>query len=113
MFSSDEATAATIHNVLAGLDVQGESCSEAVAAVDKIANQSFQIVIIDWDKQPEAGFLLSTARQRKASERPITLAMVSDDLSVCRRRCRRALSSLLRKPIAVCRSGERHAADGS
>ncbi len=62
LFTSDEGTAETIRLVLAGLDVQGEFCSEAVTAAERIANQSFQIVIIDWDKQPEAGLLLTTAR---------------------------------------------------
>ena len=55
LFTSDEGIAGTIRLVLAGLDVQGETCSEAVTAAERIANQAFQIVIIDWDKQPEAG----------------------------------------------------------
>jgi hypothetical protein len=82
LFSSDEGTAEPIRQVLAGLGVEGEYCSEAVVAVDKVTNQNFQIVIIDWDKQPEAGQLLTAARERKASERPLTLAIVSDDGSV-------------------------------
>ncbi|HEY1677922.1 MAG TPA: TonB family protein [Candidatus Sulfotelmatobacter sp.] len=100
LFTSDEAIAGTIRLVLAGLDVQGEFCSEAVTAAERIANQSFQIVIIDWDKQPEAGLLLTTARQRKAAERPITLAIVSDDASVPKA-LQAGANSILRKPIVV------------
>lgn len=100
LFTSDEDIAGTIRLVLAGLDVQGEFCSEAVTAAERIANQSFQIVIIDWDKQPEAGLLLTTARQRKAAERPITLAIVSDDASVPKA-LQAGANSILRKPIAV------------
>jgi protein TonB len=100
LFTSDEGIAGTIRLVLAGLDVQGEFCSEAVTAAERIANQSFQIVIIDWDKQPEAGLLLTTARQRKASERPITLAIVSDDASVPKA-LQAGANSILRKPIVV------------
>ncbi|MGH9496048.1 MAG: TonB family protein [Candidatus Sulfotelmatobacter sp.] len=100
LFTSDEGIAGTIRLVLSGLDVQGESCSEAVTAAERIANQAFQIVIIDWDNQPEAGLLLTTARQRKASERPITLAIVSDDASVPKA-LQAGANSILRKPIVV------------
>ena len=64
LFCSDEGTAEPICQVLAGLGVEGESCSEAVTAVERVTSQPFQIVIIDWDMQPEAGFLL---RPRRAS----------------------------------------------
>jgi protein TonB len=100
LFTSDEEIAGTIRLVLAGLEVQGEFCSEAVAAAERIANQSFQIVIIDWDNQPEAELLLTTARQRKAAERPITLAIVSDDASVPKA-LQAGANSILRKPIVV------------
>jgi len=82
LFTADQRTADPICQVLAGLGVEGEHCSEAVAAVEKVTSEPFQIVIIDWDAQPEAGLLLTTARERKASARPLTLAIVSDDASV-------------------------------
>src|SRR6266566_9198240 len=100
LFSSDEGTAAPIRQVLAGLGVQGESCSEAVAAAEKVTNQTFQLVIIDWDKQPEAPLLLTTARQRKAAERPLTLAIVSDDASVPQA-LQAGANSILRKPVLI------------
>ncbi len=98
LFSSDEGSAATIRQVLADLEVLAESCPEAVAAVEKISKEPFQIVIIDWDQQPEAGLLLAAARERKASERPITLAIVSDDISVPQA-LQAGANSILRKPI--------------
>jgi periplasmic protein TonB len=100
LFSSDERTAEPIRQVLAGLGVVGEHCSEAVTAVEKVTQQNYQIVIIDWDKQPEAGLLLSTARDRKAAERPLTLAIVSDDLSVPKA-LQAGANSTLRKPLQV------------
>jgi protein TonB len=39
----------------------------------------FQIVITDWQDQPEATFLLKTARDQRAAQRPLTLAIVNDD----------------------------------
>jgi len=68
-----------IWQVLADLGIEGEYCKNAVDAVEKVTTQVFQIVITDWDDQPEAGFLLKTARELKAAQRPLTLAIVSDD----------------------------------
>jgi protein TonB len=100
LFSSDRGSAEPICQVLAGLGVEGEHCAEAVAAVEKVTHQSFQIVIIDWDKQPEAGLLLTTARERKASERALTLAIVSDEASVPKA-LQAGANSILRKPLVV------------
>jgi protein TonB len=98
LFSSDEGTATPILQALAALDVEGEHCSEAAAAVEKVTHQSFQIVIIDWDTQPEAARLLRAARERKAAERPLTLAIVSNDISVPAA-LQAGANSILRKPI--------------
>ena len=68
-----------IWQVLADLGIEGEYCQSAVDAVEKVTTQLFQIVITDWDDQPEAAFLLKTARDLKAAQRPLTLAIVSDD----------------------------------
>ncbi|MGC1450231.1 MAG: TonB family protein [Candidatus Sulfotelmatobacter sp.] len=100
LFSSDEGTAEPIRQVLAGLGVEGESCSDAAAAVEQVTHQSFQIVIIDWDMQPESGQLLTAARERKAAERPLTLAIVSDDVSVPKA-LQAGANSILRKPLQV------------
>jgi len=100
LFSSDERTAEPIRQVLAGLGVVGEHCSEALTAVERVSHQNYQIVIIDWDKQPEAGQLLAAARERKAAERPLTLAIVSDDQSVPKA-LQAGANSTLRKPLQV------------
>jgi protein TonB len=100
LFTADQGTAQPICQVLAGLGLEGEHCSEAVAAVEKVTNQPYQIVIIDWDAQPEAGLLLTTARERKASARPLTLAIVSDDASVPKA-LQAGANSILRKPIMI------------
>jgi periplasmic protein TonB len=79
LFSSDEATAAPIGQVLAELGVETEYCSNPVDAVERVTTQSFQLVITDWKDQPEAAFLLKTARDLKAAARPLTLAIVSEE----------------------------------
>lgn len=105
LFSSDEGTVANIRQILDSLGVEGEPCSDAVTAAEKITNQSFQIVIIDWDQQPEAGVLLNTARERKAAERPLTLAIISNDPSAPQA-LQAGANSLLRKPIAMNQAKE-------
>ena len=100
LFSSDEGTSDVIRQVLTGLDVEGETCPTATAAVEKVASEPFQIVIIDWDQQPEAGMVLSAARERKAADRPLTLAIVSDDPSVPKA-LQAGANSILRKPLLV------------
>jgi TonB family protein len=79
LFSSNEEMVQPIWQVLADLGIEGEYCKSAVDAVEKVTTQVFHIVITDWDDQPEAGFLLKTARELKAAQRPLTLAIVSDD----------------------------------
>ncbi len=98
LFSSDEGTARPVCQALAGLGIEAEHCPAAVEAVAKITTQPFQIVIVDWDNQPEAGLLLNTARERKAAERPLTLAIVSNDVNVPQA-LQGGANSILRKPI--------------
>jgi protein TonB len=100
LFSSDEGTSALIRQVLTGLGVEGESCSQATTAVEKLAQELFQLVVIDWDQQPEAGMLLSAARERKAAERPLILAIVSDDASAPKA-LQAGVNSTLRKPLIL------------
>src|SRR5579862_1786166 len=103
LFSSDEETTERLRQILLGIGVQAEFCSDAVVAVERITNQPFQVVIIDWDRQPEAGLLLTTARERKAAERPITLAIVSDDPGVPKA-LQAGANSVLRKPIVAAQA---------
>jgi protein TonB len=79
LFSSNAEVVQPIWQVLADLGIEGEYCQTAVDAVEKVTTQSFQIVITDWEDQPEAAFLLKTVRDLKAAQRPLTLAIVSDD----------------------------------
>src|SRR5215469_3947121 len=100
LFSPDEGTSDIIRQAMTGLDIEGEPCSEATAAVEKLAKELFQLVVIDWDRQPEAGMLISAARERKAAERPLVLAIVSDDASVPKA-LQSGANSILRRPILV------------
>src|SRR5580698_3885526 len=98
LFSSDEAAVASILEVLAALGVQAEHCKDAVDAVEKVTTHLFQIVITDWQDQPEASFLLKTARDQRAATRPLTLAIVGDE-SRLPEALRAGANSVLLKPL--------------
>jgi protein TonB len=87
-----------IWQVLTDLGIEGEYCHSAVDAVEKVTTQPFQIVITDWEDQPEATFLLKTARDLKAAQRPLTLAIVSDD-SKLPEALQAGANSVLMRPI--------------
>ena len=100
LFASDEGASDVIRQVLTGLDVEGETCPTATTAVDRVAHEPFQLVIIDWDQQPEAGMILTATREHKPAERPLTLAIVSDDSSVPKA-LQAGANSILRKPLVA------------
>jgi protein TonB len=79
LFSTNEEMVQPIWQVLVELGIEGEYCKSAVDAVERVTTQLFQIVITDWEDQPEAAFLLKTARDLKAATRPLTLAIVGDN----------------------------------
>jgi protein TonB len=100
VFSPDEETLRTIGQVLTDLEIEGESCFKAVEAIEKVTARPFQMVIIDWSSQPEAGLLLNSARERRPPDRPLTLAIVSDDASVPTA-LQAGANSVLRRPLLV------------
>ena len=100
LFSSDEGASDVIRQVLTALEVEGETCPDATTAVDRVAHEPFHLVIIDWDQQPEAGMILGATRERKPAERPLTLAIVSDDPSVPKA-LQAGANSILRKPLVA------------
>jgi TonB family protein len=98
LFSSSEELVQPIWKVLADLGIEGEYCKSAVDAVERVTTQLFQIVITDWEDQPEAAFLLKTARDLKAAHRPLILAIVGDDAGLPEA-LRAGANSVLVKPI--------------
>jgi TonB family protein len=100
LFSSNEELVQPIWQVLTDLGIEGEYCKSAVDAVERVTTQLFQIVIMDWEDQPEAGFLVKTARDLKAAHRPLILAIVGDDAKLPEA-LQAGANSVLVKPIHV------------
>jgi periplasmic protein TonB len=100
LFSSNGEVRPPIWQVLSELGIEGEYCERAVDAVERVTTHLFQIVITDWEDQPEASFLLKTARDLKATHRPLTLAIVGNDAKVPEA-LQAGANSVLMKPIRV------------
>ncbi len=100
VFTTDDAAGPPICQALAELGGEADHCSDAAAAIGRAASEVFQIVIADWDEQPNAEYLLKAARARKPAERPLTLAIVSDDASVPKA-LQSGANSVLRKPLLL------------
>ena len=98
LFASDEVTAQSLWRVITELGMEGEHCRNALEAVERLTNHPFHIVIADWDDEPEASFLLKTARELKAAQRPLTLAIIKDEATVPKA-LEAGANSVLRKPI--------------
>src|SRR5271169_6051018 len=98
VFSSNEEMVQPIWQVLTDLGIEGEYCRNAVDAVERVTTQLFQIVVTDWEDQPEAAFLLKTARDLKAAQRPLILAIVGEDAKLPEA-LQAGANSVLSKPI--------------
>src|SRR5271169_4592326 len=98
VFSSNEEMVQPIWQVLTDLGIEGEYCRNAVDAVERVTTQLFQIVVTDWEDQPEAAFLLKTARDLKAAQRPLILAIVGEDAKLPEA-LQAGANSVLVKPI--------------
>lgn len=99
VFSSNEEVVKTIFDVLSALEIDGEYCPRAVDAVERVSTGMFRIVITDWNEQPEAAFLLKTARDLKAAHRPLTLAIAGEQLRA--EALQAGANSILLDPIRV------------
>lgn len=78
LFSSDEGTAYALGEALKELNMQVEHCPEIFAAIEKLTLQSFDVIVVDWDDEPEASFLLNAAHELKANGTPFAVAVVAD-----------------------------------
>jgi periplasmic protein TonB len=96
LFTSDGSSTATLCRVLTDLGIQAEICSEMLVAAQQVARENYDAIIVDWDLEAEATFLLKTAREQKALG--LNLALVRDDASIARA-LQHGANSVIKKPI--------------
>src|SRR4029077_12619816 len=65
VFSSDGSTTSALCHVLTDLGIEAEICSEMLVAVERVTSQPYDALLVDWDQQAEAVFLLKQLRELK------------------------------------------------
>ena len=98
LFSADGTATSDLCQILTDLGIEAEVCSEMLVAVERITGQPFDALIVDWDLQTEAMFLIKSVRDLKSAAHILTLAMVQDDAALPEA-LQAGANSAIRKPI--------------
>src|ERR1700752_4115442 len=98
LFTADGSSAATLCEVLTELGIQAEICSEMLVASERISREPYDAILVDWDNEVEAGFLLKKAREQRVFS--LNLALVPNEAAIARA-LQHGANSVIRKPINV------------
>jgi periplasmic protein TonB len=98
VFSSDGSTTSALCHVLTDLGIEAEICSEMLVAVERITSQPYNALLVDWDQQAEAIFLVKQLRELKLASQALTLALVENDEDLPQA-LQAGANSVIRKPI--------------
>ncbi len=77
VLSADEKVVQVLQPALAGLGCEVQSCKEIFAAIEEVTRTSFHFLLIDWQEELEADFLLKTARGLKCNRATFAVALVA------------------------------------
>jgi len=98
VFSSDGSTTSALCHILTDLGIEAEICSEMLVAVERITGQAYSALLVDWDQQAEAIFLVKQLRELKLGAQALTLALVQNDQDLPQA-LQAGANSVIRKPI--------------
>jgi periplasmic protein TonB len=96
LFSSDGSCTAELCQILTEFGMQAEICSDMLVAAQRVTRENYDAIIVDWDLESDATFLLKTAREQKALG--LNLALVRDDASIAHA-LQHGANSVIKKPI--------------
>jgi len=99
LFSSDGSATSALCHILTDLGIEAEICPEMLVAVERVSRESYDAILVDWDQETEATFLLKTAREQKSGQ-ALNLALMQKDNDVGRA-LRQGANSVIKKPIDV------------
>jgi protein TonB len=98
VFSSDGSTTSALCHVLTDLGIEAEICSEMLVAVERVTSHAYDALLVDWDQQAEAIFLVKQLRELKLAAQALTLALVQNDEDLPKA-LQAGANSVIRKPI--------------
>jgi len=96
LFSADGGSTATLCQILTELGIEAEICSEMLVASERISREPYDAIVVDWDHESDAAFLLKKAREQRVFS--LNLALVPDDAAITRA-LQQGANSVIRKPI--------------
>ena len=95
----DEAAAEVLRRVLEELSIKVESCPDVARAAMRLAQQRFDVVIIDCDSQTEVNGLLRETRLSRLNDSTLAVAVVSGQESI-REMFSLGVNFVLYKPVS-------------
>src|SRR5271165_5151845 len=85
LFCSSRETSQLLTRFLRELHFEVEHCPEIFDAVKRLTSHSHEVIVIDWDEGPEAGFLLKSARELKSNCDAFVIAVAKADAAAAAR----------------------------
>ena len=96
LFSADGGSTATLCQILTELGIQAEICSEMLVASERISREPYDAIVVDWEHESDAAFLLKKAREQRVFS--LNLALVPEETAITRA-LQQGANSVIRKPI--------------
>jgi TonB family protein len=98
-FSKNPDMNAILTTVCQRAGVRVEICDDIFKAIEKGTRQPFEILLVDWSSQPEAGFLVKRARESGPNKKFAAVAVVNRDPSAAEMR-EHGLEYLIHIPVS-------------
>jgi len=98
-FSKNPDINAILTTVCQSAGVRVEVCDDIFTAIEKGTKQPFEILLVDWSSQPEAGFLVKRARESGPNKGFAAIAVVNRDPSAAEMR-EHGLEFLIHLPVS-------------
>jgi TonB family protein len=76
LFSPDGETASNFRVALSDLGLDAVHSRDIFGALEQVTQFAFEVIVVDWDQDPEAGFLLKSAFELRPAELPFSVAIV-------------------------------------
>ena len=103
LFTTDRGSAATLCEVLTELGIHAEICSQMLVASERIGREPYDAIVVDWDNEVEAAFLLKKAREQRVFS--LNLALVPDEATIARA-LQQGANSVIRKPVDIAQASD-------
>jgi TonB family protein len=99
-FSKNPDINAILTTVCQNAGVRVEVCDDIFTAIEKGTRQPFEILLVDWSSQPEAGFLVKRARESGPNKQFAAIAVVNRDPTAAEMR-EHGLEFLIHLPVSA------------